>query len=97
MLTFRKKIRKALELARKELNCRCSGIAGEATEEQLREVIIPELEELLKEKDYKMVPKDMRYLKSFAFAFKVWGWNMNNPTELFVILSEINTEYKKVR
>lgn len=96
MRKFNRKVHKALELAYNELNNRCAGIEGEATERQLREVIIPELEGLLEVKRYNMVPAEKRYLKSFAFAFKVWGWNMNSPTELFLILNELNSEYKKL-
>ena len=28
--------------------------------------------------------------------YLVWGWNMNTPTELFTLLTELNNEYKNI-
>lgn len=41
-------------------------------------------------------PKEERYLNSFAHAFTVWGWNMQKPTKIFVLLTELNNEFKKI-
>lgn len=40
--------------------------------------------------------KEQRYLYSFANAFKVWGWNIQKPTEIFILLTELNNEYKNI-
>jgi len=39
-------------------------------------------------------PKEERFLVSFANAFTVWGWNIQNPTKLFIMLTELNEKYK---
>ncbi len=94
---FIKKIEYTHSLCVSELNNRKLGITGEATIQQLEETIIPELECLInKLKTYSLPPKEQRYLISFANAFTVWGWNMNKPTELFIMLTELNEDYKKL-
>lgn len=40
---------------------------------------------------------EQRYLNSFANAFIVWRWNMQEPTEIFVLLTELNNEYKNIK
>lgn len=35
-----------------------------------------------------------RYLVSFAYAFKEWGWDMKNPSELYKKLCEIHNLYE---
>lgn len=92
---FKSKVENALEICNKELNERKKGICGESTMEQLEETIIPELQVVLSliEKG-KLPPVELRYLNSFACAFTIWGWNMQQPTELFVLLAQINNEYK---
>lgn len=68
---------------------------GESTEEQLKDIILPELTQLLTMLNSNQLPeKGHRYLNSFANAFTVWGWNMQEPTEIFVLLTELNNEYK---
>ena len=91
-----KKIDKAYDICLAEINKRKNGIDGESSIQQL-EVIIPELINIKK----KVIEDDLplaenRYLKSFAMAFTVWGWNMNEPTELFVLLTEINNDYRSI-
>lgn len=94
--TFKEKIWKAIKLCNEELANREKGVLGESTEEQLKNVILPELVQLLTMLNSDQLPeKEQRYLNSFANAFKVWGWNMQEPTEIFVLLTELNNEYKE--
>ncbi len=93
---FINKLDKAYDLCLAEINKREKGIDGEASIQQL-EGIISELINIKK----KVIEGDLplaenRYLESFAMAFTVWGWNMNEPTELFVLLTEINNDYKSI-
>ena len=58
-------------------------------------VILPELEQLLKIVDDNTLPqKDQRYLISFASAFTIWGWDMQNPTDIFLLITKLNNDYK---
>ncbi|WP_173472009.1 hypothetical protein [Eubacterium ruminantium] len=93
---FINKLDMAYDLCLTEINKRKKGIDGESSIQQLK-VIIPELINIKK----KVIEGDLplaenRYLESFAMAFTVWGWNMNEPTELFVLLTEINNDYKSI-
>lgn len=45
---------------------------------------------------YQLPPKGERYLNSFACAFTIWGWDMQKPTEIFILLTELNNEYKNL-
>lgn len=94
---FKEKILKTIRLCNEELYNRKKGMVGESTEEQLENIILPELTRLLEMINNNQFPvKEKRYLYSFANAFTVWGWNMQNPTEIFVLLTEINNEYKNL-
>lgn len=96
MDNFKEKIYKTIEICYKESDLRNQGIEGESTIKQLN-FIISELRNILKSIDkQEIVPVNKRYLKSFASAFTVWGWNMNTPTQLFTLLAELNNEYKKI-
>lgn len=95
MENFKNKIIKAITICNIELTNRRNNIQGESTKEQLEKVIIPELNQLLEVINAQILPpKEQRFLNSFANAFSVWGWNMQNPTKLFVLLTELNNEYK---
>jgi len=86
-----------IELCKKEIDNRKKGIKGESTIEQLECVVLPELNSLLQKiNDGKLPIKENRYLNSFANAFRVWGWDMENPTELFIKLTELNNNYGKL-
>lgn len=94
---FREKVIKAINLCNEELANRKKGIEGESTIEQLEEVILPELVDLLdRVNNHRYPAKIYRYLLSFANAFKVWGWNMQEPTEIFELLADLNNEYKNL-
>jgi len=94
MSDFKKNILRCKEMCLEELQKRESGIGGESTPEQLKTVILPELDEIL---DKEINPSDEeRFLNSYASAFKNWGWNMQEPTELFLMLNKLNDEYKKL-
>lgn len=95
MEKFREQLLKILELCNDELMKRKKGILGESTQEQLETVILPELEQLLKIVDGNTLPqKDQRYLISFASAFTIWGWDMQNPTDIFLLITKLNNDYK---
>lgn len=94
---FRDKLIKAISLCNEELANRKNGVLGEGTEGQIEKIILPELQRVLEEITNKQFPaKEQRYLYSFANAFTVWGWNMQEPSELFVLLTELNSEYKNI-
>lgn len=97
MEEYKKELLKCIDLCEKELLSRTQGIKGESTVEQLKEVILPELNELLKIiETNQLPPKESRYLNSFANAFTVWGWDMQTPTELFTLLANLNNEYEEL-
>ena len=63
----------------------------------MEEIIIPELNQILcMINNNQLPPKEDRYLNLFANAFKVWGWNMQTPTEIFVLLVKLNNAYKNL-
>ncbi|MDE6021166.1 MAG: hypothetical protein K2H01_09270 [Ruminococcus sp.] len=98
MNKFKEKILRAIKLCNEELVNRKNGVFGESTEEQLKNIILPELTQLLTMLNSNQLPaKEQRYLNSFANAFTVWGWNMQEPTEIFVLLTELNNEYKNLK
>jgi hypothetical protein len=93
--TFRKDIINCITVAENEINLRKSGIDGESTSEQLENVILPELKHLLNLiENGNLPPKNERYLISFGNAFKVWGWNMQKTTKLYLQLHNLNSNYK---
>ena len=94
---FKQDILECIEFSGKELTNRKKGITGESTIDQIENTILPDLNDILKRINNNDLPslRD-RYLMSFAYAFKVWGWNMQNPTELYVKLSRLNENYKNI-
>lgn len=95
MEKFKEKLLKTINICNAELINRKNGVLGESTEEQLVKCILPELTQLLEMVYNNQIPmKEQRYLNSFANAFTVWVWNIQEPTELFVLLTELNNEYK---
>lgn len=93
---LREKVMKALEISRRTLADRKKDIEGEATIYQLENYIIPELNEIL-DKISKCEKFEHNYLLSFAYAFKVWCWNMQKPTDLYLLLLEINNSIEKLK
>lgn len=69
------------------------GYSGEATKQQVENCIVPELVLLRHEVVHDNLPED-RWLASFANAFKAWNWSYQNPTELFVALTNLHHAYK---
>jgi len=94
MSDFKKDILKCKEMCLEELQRREEGIDGESTPEQLKTVILPELDEILDKEVFS--PNEERFLNSYANAFKNWGWDMQKPTELYQMLNKLNDEYKKL-
>jgi hypothetical protein len=91
-------------LAEKELQDRENGIPGESTISQLKDCIIPEMEQLIKNEDNNVpLPYHkygIRFIESFAMAFwhGGWGWSMqkNKSTKLFGELAKLNRYYKNL-
>ncbi len=97
MEEFKELILKCKKLCCIELIKIKKDISVEATMQQIETVIIPEMDKLIELIDRNMLPpQNERYLDSFANAFTVWGWNMQNPSELFIILTELNNKYKRL-
>jgi hypothetical protein len=94
---YKSDIKECIEMCEIELDKRKMGVLGESTIEQLENTIIPELSSLLQNINLdKLPPEKDRYLISFAYAFKVWGWDMQNPTQLYAKLNVLNSNYKKL-
>ncbi|MBM6798460.1 hypothetical protein H7U28_06450 [Coprobacillus cateniformis] len=97
MEEFTRELLKCINLCDEELKNRSNGVEGESTIEQLKEVILPELKEVLAIIERRQLPpSEERYLNSFASAFTVWGWDMQNPTELFTLLTKLNNDYEEL-
>jgi len=82
-------ISNCLNLAKEELQDRKNGRQGESTVEQLENYVIPDLSRLQnKIKNKEELPPNTqqdRYLASFGYAFREWGWDMKNPSTLYRI------------
>jgi hypothetical protein len=89
-----------LQLAEAELKDRKNGVQGESTIGQLENYVIPDLVEFLsKIKNREKLPPNTqqdRYLTSFGYAFREWGWDMRNPSALYLQLLKIHENYKKI-
>lgn len=98
MNKFEKTILRCIKEAEKELDRRKKGQPGDGTEEEINDVIIPELNELLLLCKNKQFPEQKsRYLNSFACAFTVWCWNIRTPSKLFSLLGKVDDMYKNVK
>jgi hypothetical protein len=99
---FRKMLIECKELAEKELCDRENGIPGESTISQLKDHIIPEMEQLIANEDNNVplpFPKyGARFIDSFANAFGMgaWQWDINNHTKLFDKLAKLETYYRNL-
>lgn len=94
---LKKHILVCIEEAEKELKRRKNGELGDGTEEEIRDVIIPELNEILLLLEKNQLPEqNKRYLNSFACAFTVWGWDIRTPSKLFSLLRDINDMYGNI-
>ncbi len=89
-------VEKLKALCIKELYERKAGNSGESSINQLEQIIKESDEILLKISMGDIPPKSNRFFNSFAHAFKVWGWNMKNPTELYILLCQINSAYENL-
>lgn len=71
----------------------------ECSENHILDVIIPDMVDLSRRAlTGNLPPKESanQFSMSFAYAFKSWGWDINNPSELFSLLREINDLYSKL-
>jgi len=80
----------------REIKLRKVGVSGEATLLQLKSVVLPELKNLRKMKREEFPPKKDRWLTSFGEAFFEWGWDMHNPTRLYLLLLKLDKAYKQL-
>lgn len=91
---IKEKINICLHICDIEIKKRGNGVSGESSITQL-EFINEDLNNLMKILKSELGPSTQeRYLTSFANAFRIWGWDMTQPTELFLLLTEINNVYK---
>lgn len=94
---FKKDVERCIKKCNKEIENRKNGVKGESSLAQLEQTILPELEGILFQiKTNNLPAPSERYLISFANAFTVWGWNMQNPTDLFILLAKLNQNYKTI-
>lgn len=97
METFKKLVLKCKKNCEDTLDSIAHGEICEATADQINSVILPEMEELLKITSPKeLPPPEERYLLSFAYAFRVWEWDMQNPTELYQNLTKLSHMYNEL-
>ena len=69
----------------------------ECTIDEIKNVILPEMAELKNIDEMTILPPaNDRYITSYAYAFKQWGWDMKKPSKLFRTLAKINSEYKRL-
>jgi len=95
---LKQEVLEGIKLSRREIENRKKGIEGESTIEQLKEVIIPDLEDILLKLDNKIIPKRRvdRYSLAYGNALKMWDWDMENATELYEKLADIHNDYQDV-
>lgn len=94
---LRDDLMEALKIFEAELADRKKGIPGESTEEQLEKIIIPELKRVLAKVNNTEIPdKEHRCLRSLTDASTLWGWNMENPTEICKLLIKLNEQYNQL-
>lgn len=61
----------------------------------LEGTILPELKQLYNINHESKLPADgNRYCRSYACAFRVWGWDMEHPSDLFLLLQRLDRCYK---
>lgn len=93
--TVLKTIQQVIDLCNVEAQ---NNFSGEATKEQVMSVILPDMESLMRlVETQQLPPQKERYVLSFANPFKVWGWNMQCPTKLYLALLTLNNYYKELR
>lgn len=75
---------------------RAAGYSREATQHQVEDDIIPDLtlfrQRVVAREDFPKAPVD-RWVPSFANAFKVWNWRMEDATELYLALARLHNAY----
>ena len=97
IIKLRDDLMKAIKVFEAELADRKKGIPGESTEEQLEKEIIPELKRVLANVNNSDIPdKAQRYLKSLENARTTWGWDMQNPTKICKLLTELDDRYNRL-
>ena len=93
---FKALLDKAIAECFHEIKLREAGVPGEASLPQLNEVILPELLSLQKMQRMELLKGKGRWLTSYGGAFFDWGWDMQNPTKLFLMLRDLNSLHRKL-
>ena len=94
---FVMQVKRCKKISNNELRERLSGIPGESTVSQLKNVVIPEMDDLTHKVNQNDFPnKENRFVLSFALAFRDWGWNIQEPTPLFSALRRLNDLYQRL-
>lgn len=97
IIKLRDDLMEAIKIFEAELAARKGGIPGESTEEQLEKVLIPELKRVLTKVNNNEIPeKEQRYFQSLKDAQTLWGWDMENPTEIGKLLIKLDDQYSQV-
>jgi hypothetical protein len=93
---LRKLLQECVNECSHELQKRKNGIPGESSIDQIESIILPELYQIIEylENDLS-TNKNIKFLLSFAYAFRVWNWDMQKPTRLYLQLLEIDNALRK--
>lgn len=90
--SFEKILNRSIRLCQVEISNR---VQGQEIREELEEVVLPELQSLLKStKENRLPPKKQRRLESLVCARTIWNWNTDGPSELLNGLEELEQEYR---
>ncbi|MDR0974481.1 MAG: hypothetical protein LBL80_02180 [Ruminococcus sp.] len=82
-----------------QLQNRKNGIDGEGTIYQIQDVILPELKTLLQSVNdgtFFEIPPQNRYLVSYAYIIKSWGWNLQKASILGGKIARLGNYMKKL-
>lgn len=104
MIAMNRKLRKLLLLITKCIEICVQKLQNpnendECSKDNILDVIIPDMVDLSRRTltgDLPHRKSTNRFSMSFAYAFTSWGWDINNPSELFSLLREINDLYSKL-
>jgi hypothetical protein len=82
-----------------QLQNRVNGIDGEGTIYQIQDVILPELKTLkqsVNDETFFKIPPQNRYLVSYAYILKSWGWNLQKASILGGKIARIDRYIKEI-
>ncbi len=75
---------------------KAAGYSSEATQYQIEDVVLPDLQKLRETVLSGDIPADpgLRHLLAFCVPFKCWDWDMIYPTELYTALANLQNTYR---